>query len=136
MQRPTFVLSLVVCIAAFIVTGSWASSSVTVYKFKGVTDGRLPTSSLVEDEAGNFYGTTAYGGFANNNCSLGTCGTVFRFSRKQSGGWSESVIYSFTGGPDGSFPQGKLALDGMGNLYGTAVYGGSGYGTVFELTPN
>jgi uncharacterized repeat protein (TIGR03803 family) len=37
-----------------------------------------------------------------------------------------SVLHSFTGGPDGAFPQAGLTLDAAGNLYGTALGGGRG----------
>jgi hypothetical protein len=44
------------------------------------------------------------------------------------------VLHEFTG-PDGSDPQGGLTVDpNTGTLYGTAFYGGNGYGTVFSLT--
>jgi uncharacterized repeat protein (TIGR03803 family) len=29
-----------------------------------------------------------------------------------------------------------LAADGQGNFYGTAIGGGLGHGTVFEISPN
>jgi len=49
---------------------------------------------------------------------------------------SEQVTYTFTGVNDGGNPYAGLIFDGHGNLYGTALYGGSfGYGTVFELSP-
>ena len=38
---------------------------------------------------------------------------------------SETVLYSFTGGADGSNPYGALIEDASGNLYGTAVEGGA-----------
>ncbi len=45
------------------------------------------------------------------------------------------VLHEFTG-PDGSDPQGGLTVNpDTGTLYGTAIYGGAGYGTVFSLTP-
>jgi len=47
------------------------------------------------------------------------------------------VLYSFSGGTDGSNPTGKLLRDATGNLYGTTEWGGSeGYGTIFELSPD
>jgi hypothetical protein len=59
------------------------------------------------------------------------------------GGWaSEKVLYTFTGGDSGEYPQRPLAQDAAGNLYGTAVDGGStnycspGCGVVFKLTRN
>jgi len=51
------------------------------------------------------------------------------------GAWTESVLYSFTGTPDGAGPTG-LTLGKGGVLYGITVVGGaSGNGTVFSLTP-
>jgi uncharacterized repeat protein (TIGR03803 family) len=47
----------------------------------------------------------------------------------------ESVIYSFTGGSDGSAPAGTLLNIG-GTLYGTATGAGETGGSVFAITPN
>jgi uncharacterized repeat protein (TIGR03803 family) len=44
------------------------------------------------------------------------------------------TLYSFTGGSDGGLPDGALVRDGKGNLYGVTAYGGSVYGTVFEIS--
>src|SRR5207247_10164794 len=50
-----------------------------------------------------------------------------------------TVLYSFTGGADGSSPQAGLVRDKRGNLYGTTAQGGSsancflGCGVVFKL---
>jgi uncharacterized repeat protein (TIGR03803 family) len=49
---------------------------------------------------------------------------------------TEQVLYSFTGGADGSQPMSSLTADGSGNFYGTTFIGGLGFGTVFELSPN
>jgi uncharacterized repeat protein (TIGR03803 family) len=50
------------------------------------------------------------------------------------------VLYSFTGGADGSYPEAGPVLDSAGNLYGTdgfgsnpACDGGLGCGTVYKL---
>lgn len=53
-------------------------------------------------------------------------------------GQTESVLYNFTGGSDGSGPTGNLIFDAVGNLYGTTDAGGvndgnGGKGVVFEL---
>jgi len=57
---------------------------------------------------------------------------------------SYRVLYTFTGGADGSAPEAGLTWDSAGNLYGTARSGGQtgpncgndyGCGTVFKLTP-
>ena len=46
-----------------------------------------------------------------------------------------SVLYNFTGIPDGQNPYAGLIKDSSGNLYGTTLVGGNagGYGTVFEI---
>lgn len=49
---------------------------------------------------------------------------------------TESRVYSFSGGLDGSNPASQLTFDAAGNAYGTTVTGGSfACGTVFQLTP-
>jgi uncharacterized repeat protein (TIGR03803 family) len=45
-----------------------------------------------------------------------------------------NVIYNFTGASDGASPYAGLTIDRTGNLYGTTLSGGAGYGTVFKLT--
>jgi len=91
------------------------------------TDGAQPIGGVVLDSAGNFYGTTSLGGAFGN-------GTVFE--AKRSGlTWTESVIYSFTGGDDGASPPAGVTLDAHGNLYGTSSLGGAnGGGVVYELS--
>ncbi|MBV8343501.1 MAG: hypothetical protein JO190_00730 [Candidatus Eremiobacteraeota bacterium] len=50
---------------------------------------------------------------------------------------TETTVYSFMGGADGSFPQGGLLADLTGVFYGTTSSGGSAdAGTVFRLTPS
>jgi uncharacterized protein YceK len=48
------------------------------------------------------------------------------------------VLYNFTGGADGEYPQNGLVRDAAGDLFGVTVDGpgcASGCGTVFELSP-
>ena len=48
--------------------------------------------------------------------------------------FNESVLYSFTGSPDGSGPVGDLVRDAQGNLYGTTAGGGTfNTGAIFKL---
>jgi len=54
-----------------------------------------------------------------------------------------TVLYNFTGAPDGDNPDASLVFDNAGNIYGTTTYGGNicsadpyGCGTVFKLSPN
>src|SRR6266568_7952207 len=64
-----------------------------LHSFGTGTDGAQPIGGLVLDSAGNFYGTTSLGGTYGN-------GTVFE-GKRSGHSWTESVIYSFTGGSDG-----------------------------------
>jgi uncharacterized repeat protein (TIGR03803 family) len=90
------------------------------FTFKGF-DGSAPTAALVQDPAGNLYGTTSAGGYG--------FGIVFKLDSS----YRETVLYAFTG-PDGATPNGALVLDGFGNLYGTTSAGGDyGLGTVFKI---
>lgn len=61
----------------------------------------------------------------------------------QASGQNYSVLYTFSGGTDGSRPNGNLVFDSSGNLYGTTNAGGNfactlsgACGIVFELSPN
>ena len=109
-----------------------AWTETVLHSFGGAPDGSRPAAGLVFDGEGNVYGTTEYGGSAR--CG---CGTVFELMPPQIGGtWTESILYSFTGGPDGSRPLSQLVSDQVGNLYGTTYQGGNNEGgTIFELSP-
>ena len=49
---------------------------------------------------------------------------------------TETVLYSFGAGTDGSSPDAGLIRDGSGNLYGTTLNGGNhNAGAVFKITP-
>ncbi|MGP0096238.1 MAG: choice-of-anchor tandem repeat GloVer-containing protein [Terriglobales bacterium] len=108
----------------------WALS--VLHSFSGLDgDGASPFAGVVLDAAGNLYGTTAYGG-----ASAGYAGTVFKLTPGASNQWTETVLYSFSGGTDGSVPYATVVLDSTGNLYGTTYEGGAyGQGVVYEVTP-
>jgi uncharacterized repeat protein (TIGR03803 family) len=109
-----------------------------IYAFNGPPDGFDPQGNLTLDSAGNLYGTTVYGGANKTACNGHGCGTVFKLAPPTSkgGSWTETILYSFTGGDDGANPQAGVILDSVGNLYGTTENGGSlARGTVFELSP-
>jgi uncharacterized repeat protein (TIGR03803 family) len=105
-----------------------------LYAFSGDNDGALPIGQLVRDEVGDLYGVTQFGG--GSGCKGAGCGTVFELSPNSSSGWTESLLYTFSGGADGSHPYAGLAFDRAGNLYGTTSEGGRDNGTVFELSPH
>lgn len=115
-------------------SGSGWNESV-LYKFTGASDGGTPEARVIFDPAGNLYGTTTQGG-APDCAPIPGCGTVFELSPSGSG-WTESVLYSLTGGTDGWYPIAGLVFDQSGRLYGAAALGGeSDGGTVFQLTPS
>jgi uncharacterized repeat protein (TIGR03803 family) len=103
-----------------------------LYSFAGGNDGSAPYGSLLGDNDGNLYGTTAGDGVDNS-------GTVFKLAPDG----TETVLYSFRGGSDGEQPRAGLIADKSGNLYGTTFYGGgtgcyerAGCGTAFKIAPN
>jgi len=102
-----------------------------LYSFGGGANGADPVAGLVQDAAGNLYGTTSQGGTNGN-------GTVFELAIPQTKGgpWTQTVLYSFGTGTDGTVPVGGVSFDSAGNLYGTTSEGGAdGNGTVFQLVP-
>ncbi|MGA9474589.1 MAG: choice-of-anchor tandem repeat GloVer-containing protein [Terriglobales bacterium] len=105
-----------------------------VYNFGAINEGLAPNGWLVRDSSGNFYGTTAGGGYDKGQCKrFAGCGLVYKLT-----GGAEQVLYNFVGGSDGQEPNGGLILDKNGNLYGTTYRGGSNGGgrpgTVFEVS--
>jgi uncharacterized repeat protein (TIGR03803 family) len=93
-----------------------------LYSFTGEADGGYPSAGLIQDSAGNLYGTTEYGGASND-------GVVFKVDTSG----TETVLHSFRGG-DGATPFAGLIRDSAGDLYGTTYVGGaSGLGVVFKL---
>jgi uncharacterized repeat protein (TIGR03803 family) len=113
--------------------GKTAWTQTTLYTFKGGKDGGIPQAALTLDTKGALYGTTYAGGNSSAND-----GVVFKLIPPSKGktAWTENVLWTFSGGNDGSEPTSSLILDAAGNVYGTTTGGGTGVvGTVFELTP-
>ena len=98
-----------------------------LHKFTGTPDGWFPEALLVEDKAGNLYGTTYLGGTSG-------VGTVFKMDATG----KETILHSFTGPPngggDGAYSYDGVIRDKVGNLYGVTFEGGAyGAGVVYKL---
>ena len=116
---------------------SWNYS--LIYAFANGNDGAFPQSISSNQITGVLYGVTQTGGASND-------GVVFAVTPDSEGGWTESVVYTFTGGTDGSGPVAPLTV-GLDKLYGTTNSGGDasactflypspGCGVVFEIVPS
>jgi uncharacterized repeat protein (TIGR03803 family) len=131
MKNPRFtfilLLFLLTMFTALFLTGVAANAQTytVLYKFQGGNDGGVPYEGLVRDSAGNLYGTTS-------GVGAHSYGTIFRLDPAG----NETVLYRFTDGTDGKFPNAGLVLDSAGNLYGTTQMGGmatGGVGIIFKL---
>jgi len=110
-----------------------AGNETILYSFTGGKDGGQVYTGVIQDEEGNLYGTTTYGG-ANG------VGVVYKLSTAG----KLRVLHAFAGGvnggcfaaADGCLPTAGLVRDKSGNLYGTTEFGGLwNYGTIFKITP-
>jgi hypothetical protein len=108
--------------------GSWTRTN--LYSFTGGSDGGSP-GTLVLGPGGKLYGAAFAGG---DTACLDGCGVVFELAPDGSGGWTESVIHTFTSDGNGAGPSGLVMH--AGKLYGTT---GPGNGplphVIFELSP-
>lgn len=108
--------------------GHWAERVLHSFISNTTTDGYIPEGGLVIDQAGNLYGTAVVGGLYSQ-------GITFQLKPAGPGVWSELVLYNFGQKGDGAVPVSNLVLDSVGNVYGVTSSGGTGKGTVYELTP-
>jgi uncharacterized repeat protein (TIGR03803 family) len=120
----------------------------TLYSFSGGADGSFIGEALLQDAQGNLYGIARAGGdlacgSVSGNGGYPGCGTVYKLAPPvaPSVTWTETTLYTFTGGADGYDPDSdSLSRDAQGNLYGATGYGGdlscyapNGCGMVFKL---
>jgi len=101
--------------------GNWSIH--VLHTFTGGNDGGYPETGVILDQAGDVLGTTSRGGFYQ-------LGTVFRLRRQENGRWGESVVWDFTGGDDGEYPESLVGSEG--SLYG--AMSAAPAGGIFELT--
>jgi uncharacterized repeat protein (TIGR03803 family) len=99
------------------------STESVLHSFKIKKDGTSPSANLLQDSAGNLFGTTSHGGSSNR-------GTIFKLDNTG----KETLLHSFKGA-DGANPVAPLILDSVGNLYGTTYGSGSTWGNVFKIDP-
>ena len=101
-----------------------AQTFTVLYNFTGGADGGSPYAGVIQDSAGNLYGTAESGG------SSPYYGAVFEANTAG----KETVLHKFAGKPDGEYPFTPVVRDSKGSLYGTTYAGGpSSYGTVFSI---
>jgi uncharacterized repeat protein (TIGR03803 family) len=94
-----------------------------LHSFFGGADGRQPVAGVVQDPAGNLYGTTPRAGTDG-------CGVVYKLDTAH----NYTVLYSFKCGADGRQPDAGVIRDAAGNLYGTTIEGGKyGFGVIFKV---
>ncbi|HLZ43523.1 MAG TPA: choice-of-anchor tandem repeat GloVer-containing protein [Candidatus Sulfotelmatobacter sp.] len=112
---------------------SSAQTESNIFLYNKLTD-FWPQGGLIEDGAGNLYGTTRGGG------TYGV-GTVYELSPPAVSGatWNQTILYSFVPYGGGGFvPISDLVKDKNGALYGTFYFGGDptcNCGGVYKLTP-
>jgi uncharacterized repeat protein (TIGR03803 family) len=107
-------------------SGAWKQK--IVYAFTGGDDGANPYSNVTIGKDGSLYGTTDQAGADSS-------GVLYKLTHS-SAGWTQTVLYTFTGGNDGGLPLAAITFDKQGNIYGTTVQGGtSTFGTVYEFQP-
>jgi len=103
-----------------------ADKEKVVYNFD--SDSSPWANGIISDAAGNLYGMTFDGGSSGY-------GSVFELSRLKDGAWTETLLYSFCSSGCGAVPEGTLAFDSAGNLYGATTQGGANRyeGLAFQL---
>lgn len=116
--------------ALIAITPATAQTLKIVHNFgSSASDGSQPWSGVTFDSHGNMFGTSVYGGTYG-------FGTLYEFSPKAGGGWTEKIVHAFGNTGDGLTPYSAPVIDAHGNLYGMTPSGGTGSnGTAFELSP-
>ncbi len=101
-------------------SGGWQER--VIYQFTNAS-GFFPMAGFVTNGSGNLYSTTT-------NANFG--GTVYELSPSGQGFWTQTILYSSPGSPNGL--QGGVIFDPFGDLYGAYSQGGAiGGGQAFVM---
>ncbi|MGA2738278.1 MAG: choice-of-anchor tandem repeat GloVer-containing protein [Bryobacteraceae bacterium] len=128
-ERALVLLVAAALAALSVCSGAEAPTYATLYQFTGYLggpDGSYPIAPVVIGSGGVLFGTTRLGGVVNSTTCPQGCGTIFSLTPPASAGlpWSETILYSFTGGSDGYWPSAAVTLGADGVLYGTRSVAG------------
>jgi len=123
--KAGWLLSIFIALAmAAGVQPATAQTFTILHEFTGLPDGANPQATLIQDAAGNLFGTTFTGGGAAE-------GSVFKMTKAG----RVSILLDFNN-LNGSFPHSSLLMDSAGNLFGTADEGPGGAGVLFRVAKN
>jgi uncharacterized repeat protein (TIGR03803 family) len=123
--RGSTLAALVLVVVCGMLTVCPAQTYTVLHFFRGTSDGEFPVAGLIQDAAGNLYGTAARG------TNAGPAGTLFKVTPEG----KFKVLHTFGSGLDGIGPSASLLIDALGDLFGTTVLGGTfDRGTVFEYS--
>jgi len=107
----------------------------TIYLFTNGSDGAYANTVPSFDSSGNVYVASQQA----STCSF--CGSAIKLT-PSGGNYTESTLYSFTGGTDGGVSN-RLYVDSSGTIYGTTLLGGDlscqldgppGCGVFYQIT--
>jgi uncharacterized repeat protein (TIGR03803 family) len=100
--------------------GGWTEQ--VIYDLNITTCSRPTAAGLAMDASGNIFGAVS--------------SIAFELSPGGDGGWSPTVLHTFSGPPDGTCAVGTVVLNSKGSLYGATYTGGRpGNGVVYKLIP-
>jgi uncharacterized repeat protein (TIGR03803 family) len=123
--------SLAIYFVVFAVSScAFGQTLTTIHDFGAGSDGENPQSGVIFDRDGNIFGSVALGGISGD-------GVIYTLTPAGDGvSWNESILYQFTGSPDGQTPDSILTMSPTGKLFGTTQLGGTeNMGTVFMVIP-
>src|SRR5579859_7505021 len=99
-RKATPLALLLTALAASFTPARATDKQTVVYEFTNKANGSMPSGGLLADDSGNFYGVTSDGGITASGGK--GAGAVYELSPNSAGGWTETVLYTFTGGADGA----------------------------------